>query len=135
MLGDYTFNSCEWLSRIASRQKTYTVAGDEPHGVRRDEVVLPAALEKVGHDVFVHSPEIRVIWVDSDSVLDSLRRCVRSAAILPAGATVGGKPLWELRRQRNVVIPEGTQEIGAQWFMNSNIESAAIPASVTVIGE
>lgn len=133
MLGDYTFNSCEWLSRIVSRQKA--AAGDELRGVRRGEVVLPTALEEVGRDVFVHSLEIRVIWAGSDSVVDYLRRCIRSAAILPTGSTVDGKPLWELRRQRNVVIPEGTQEIGAQWFMNSNLESVEIPASVTVIGE
>lgn len=34
-----------------------------------------------------------------------------------------------------MVIPEGVQEIGDQWFKNAEIESVTIPASVTVIGK
>ena len=32
-----------------------------------------------------------------------------------------------------MVIPEGVQEIGEQWFENSHVESVALPASVMAI--
>ena len=47
---------------------------------------------------------------------------------------VGNKLLWNLRKARNVTIPDGVREIEERWFMNSEIESVTIPASVTTIG-
>lgn len=43
---------------------------------------------------------------------------------------VGDHPLQELRRQKDVIIPEGVEVIGERWFMNSQIESITISASV-----
>lgn len=47
---------------------------------------------------------------------------------------VGDVLLWELRRQKDVVIPEGVQEIGERWFWYSEVESMIIPRSVKKIG-
>ena len=102
------------------------------------EAVLPDALEKVGTDVFYSCPEIKAIWVGNSSVADSLRRgyCPDSVTILPARSTmVGDRLLWDLRKLKEVVIPEGVQEIGERWFINSKLESVTIPASVTAIGK
>ena len=41
--------------------------------------------------------------------------------------------LSDLKQLRDVIIPEGTDVIGANWFRNCEIKSVAIPASVTVI--
>ena len=49
-------------------------------------------------------------------------------------ATVGGRLLWDLRRQKDVVLPEGVREIGERWFQYSEVESVTIPASVAEIG-
>ena len=46
---------------------------------------------------------------------------------------VGDQFLWDLRRVKNVVIPEGVQEIGERWFKNSKIKSVTISTSVAVI--
>ena len=48
---------------------------------------------------------------------------------------VGDRLLWDLRRLRDVAVPEGVQKIGEHWFKNSAIESVEIPTSVTVLGD
>lgn len=48
---------------------------------------------------------------------------------------VGGQFLRDLRRLRDVVIPEGVERIGDKWFAGSWVESVEIPASITEIGE
>ena len=85
----------------------------------RGEAVLPDALEQVGTNVFYNCFEIKTIWVGNSSVADSLRRGYYSdsVAILPARSTmVGDRLLWDLRKLKDVVIPEGVLEIGKQWF-------------------
>ena len=47
---------------------------------------------------------------------------------------VGSTPLWDLMRQKDVVIPEGVREIGEQQFESSGIEKVTIPGSVEIIG-
>lgn len=101
------------------------------------EVVLLDALEKVGTDVFYSCPEIKAIWVRNSSVADSLRgdSSCDYVAILPARSTmVGDGLLWDLRRQKDAVIPEGVREIGAQWFQNTEVENVTIPKSVEEVG-
>ena len=88
--------------------------------------------------MFDDCPEIKTIWVGKSSVADYLRKNYfrDSVVILPARSTmVGDRLLWELRKQREVVIPEGVQEIGGHWFKSSEIENVTIPASVRVIGK
>lgn len=46
----------------------------------------------------------------------------------------GGVRLSDLRHLRDVVIPEGTEVIGANWFCKCEIESVTVPASVRIIG-
>lgn len=134
VFGDETFNSCKYLSRVASRQK----ASVEADGTRLAElchgdVVLPAALEKVGPYVFNSCSEIKVIYIENRSIIDSLREYNSVTAILPAETMVGDRFLRNLRRQKDVVIPDGYREIGTEWFMNSGIESVTVPASVRKI--
>ena len=40
----------------------------------------------------------------------------------------------DLRMLREVAIPEGVQEIGEQWFKNSEIKSVVVPKSIRRIG-
>ena len=76
-------------------------------GVCQGEAALPDALEEVGHHVFDDCPEIKTIWVGNSFVANSLQKhsCKRT---LPARSTmVGDKLLWDLRKLRDLVIPEG----------------------------
>ena len=57
-----------------------------------------------------------------------------SVAIISASQKVKGYTFFmELRKQKNVVIPEGVQVFGGQWFIDSTIENVIIPVSVTEI--
>lgn len=47
---------------------------------------------------------------------------------------VGDKRLGDLRRLREVVIPDGIEKIGDAWFAGSWIQSVTVPASVRTIG-
>lgn len=103
--------------------------------MRSGEVVLPEALETVDCLVFNGCPEIKQIWVGNDSEVFYLGRIDERVAILPARSTMlGNKFLWDLRRQKDVVIPDGAQKIGERWFKGTDIESVTIPKSVKEVG-
>lgn len=44
-----------------------------------------------------------------------------------------GQPVWNLRVLKDVVIPEGVEQIGCYWFAQSSIETVVIAASVREI--
>lgn len=57
-----------------------------------------------------------------------------SVAIILASQKVKGYNFFlNLRKQKDVVIPEGVWMFGGQWFKNSKIESITIPTSVKEI--
>ena len=59
----------------------------------------------------------------------------RSTDVYPIPSILFGRPrVWDLRKQRDVVIPEGTEKIGNQWFWGADVESVTVPASVKEIG-
>lgn len=99
------------------------------------EAVLPNTLEEIGTTAFDRCPEIKVIWIENSSLADRLKRSYSIMGVFSKKLTmVGNKLLWDLRKARNVVIPDGVREVEERWFMNSEIESVTIPASVTTIG-
>ena len=46
----------------------------------------------------------------------------------------GAVCVWDLRRQKDVVVPGGLEKIGNYWFWGSEIESVTVPGSVREIG-
>ena len=52
----------------------------------------------------------------------------------PPETMVGNARVLDLRDCKEVVIPEGVEKIGNQWFWGSKIETVEIPASVREIG-
>lgn len=46
---------------------------------------------------------------------------------------IGNELLWDLRRVKEVIIPDGVNEIGERWFANSEIEVVKLPAYVRSI--
>ena len=84
--------------------------------------------------MFDDCPKINVVWVENSSVVDSLKHDYNLMAVFSKRSTmVGNKFLWDLRRLKDVVVPEGVQEIGEQWFMNTGIERVTLPKGITVI--
>lgn len=99
--------------------------------------MLPDTLERVGRHAFTSCSKIELLWVNNRLDICSLRgECVPdSVIVLSAKAVAGGAPLWDLRRQKEVTIPEGAQEIGEEWFKSSEVESVTIPTSIESIGK
>ena len=45
-----------------------------------------------------------------------------------------GRPLWELRELREIVVPDETKKIENYWFQDSSVESVKVPKNVREIG-
>ena len=106
VLGDYAFAKCALLARVTFREPAG--AGDnELPDVGPGGVVLPPTLEEVGCCLFDDCSGIRAIWARDCSAVGPIREANCSVAVLPLEALVGDRPLWDLRRQRDVVVPEG----------------------------
>ena len=133
VLGDYAFQNCKRLGSVAFRQEAATTEEDRRLEIGYRDMVLPATLEEIGSHLFGGCPGFDTIWVHGRSAIGDLRRLDDSAAILPAGTTVGGMPLVGLRRLKEVVVPEGVEDVGEQWFKNTGLESVSLPASVRVV--
>lgn len=52
----------------------------------------------------------------------------------PPETLAGSMRAWDLRKLRNVVIPEGAEKIGSCWFWRTDVESVEISGSVREIG-
>ena len=75
-----------------------------------------------------------MVWVEDGCTADVRSSVTDSVAIISASQKVKGYSVFtNLRKQKNMVIPEGVQVFGEQWFNNSEIENITIPASVTEI--
>lgn len=72
-----------------------------------------------------------MVYVEDGCGLNIRNYVEDSVMILPV--MVGDKPLRDLRRLSEVVIPEGVETIESNWFSHSDIESVTIPKSVKVI--
>ena len=59
--------------------------------------------------------------MEEGCTLDVKKYVADSMVVLPAGTMVGRQSLRDLRKQKDVVIPEGVQEIGEQWFKCTEI--------------
>ena len=132
-LGDCAFQNCKRLGSVTFRWEATTAEEDRRVETCCRDVVFPATLEEIGSHLFGGCPGFDTIWVRDRSTIGDLRRLDDSAAILPVGTTVGGMPLIDLRRLREVVLPEGVEEVGGQWFKNTGLESVSLPASVRVV--
>lgn len=101
---------------------------------RLEEVVLPSTLRVLRGWVFSHCP-LKVVWVEEGCTVDVRGIVGSSVAVLKVGATLGGELLRDLRGLREVVVPEGVEEIGDYTFCQSCVRSVTIAASVQRIGE
>ena len=136
-IGVCAFQNCGKLRRVE-------VAGDGRlerleefcfSGSAVEEVSLPAPLREIGWGAFRGCDNLRTVWADPSCAADIRRHLRHRVAILPLRqTTVGGQRLWDLRVQKEVVVPEGIEEIGNYWFASSDIESVLIPASVRNLG-
>lgn len=101
-----------------------------------EELTLPSALRKVHHSAFCDCDALRNIYVEDGCGANlSDTGIVGTVQVSPVPETMTGNTrVWDLRRLKSVVIPEGVERIGNCWFWGSEVESVELPASVREIG-
>ena len=94
--------------------------------------MLPRKIRRIGHATFDGCRNLRVVYVENGIEADVPQTVLSSATqVLPLPDTIiRGVRIWDLRALREVVIPDGAEEIGRYWFCGSQIESVTVPASV-----
>lgn len=99
-----------------------------------EKISIPCSLVEIGEKAFWFCYSLQTVWVEAGCVTEVEKHVDSSVKVLSGSQTmVGGQRLWDLRRLRNVVVPDGIGNIGKEWFWGSDIESVTIPASVAKI--
>ena len=135
------FSSCKRLRRITLNENLEILeegrgGNDRGRGVFEDsgieEIMLPRKIRRIGHATFDGCRNLRVVYVENGIEADVPQTVLSSAIqVLPLPDTVvRGVRIWDLKALRDVIIPDGAEEIGRYWFRNSQIESVAVPDSV-----
>ena len=132
-----TFYQCKNLKKVIFEKgsKVEKIGSSCFQNSGLEEITLPKALKEVGLDTFQNCENLRTIYVEDGceawllgtGILDSTQ-----VSPLPE-AMVGSQRVWDLRKCKHVVIPEGAERIGNHWFYGCGIESVEIPASVKYI--
>lgn len=86
------------------------------------ELTLSGRLREVRKGAFKNCNELRTIYVAGGCEVDLSNFSPGVITVVPLSGTV---PRWlrDMREQKDVVIPEGTEKLGDRWFWGSEIES------------
>ena len=137
-LGEEAFYGCAQLRTVkfAEGGQLQTIGRQCFARCGLEEVTLPGTLKDVCSSAFLGCAGLRTIFAEEGCEADLAGidveyhvQIVSLSAALP-----GGVLLRDLRLQKNIAIPEGTERIGDYWFWGSGVESVEIPASVREIG-
>ncbi|MCM1364112.1 MAG: leucine-rich repeat domain-containing protein [Faecalibacterium sp.] len=124
----YTFNQCKNLTRVDLSKTQITEIGERVFQgcILLKEVILPTTLETIEPDAFYSSglSKLKIGTNNSgffveDDILYQDKKVICSALD---------------RKNKNVVIKDGTETIGYLAFAHSNIESVTVPASCEYVG-
>lgn len=135
---EYAFSKCEALKKISFQEgirlnrigkRCFLASGIETVTIQRTTKVIEA-------DVFQECRHLRTICMEdgcecslSDAgIPDSTR------VILQHETAIGNRPVLELWKLREVVIPDGVECVGNYWFWGSGVEKVTVSAGVKVIG-
>lgn len=132
------FSECGALRRVTFRE------GSRLEKIGREcfsksgiaEVEVPKLLKTIGSNAFLGCEELRTIRVGEN--LNASLSCTGISAsvevVLLQGTTAWVRPLLELGKLKEIVVPDGTERIGSYWFWRSGIERVTVPASVAEVG-
>ena len=98
-----------------------------------EEIILPRMPKKIPQRVFNGCKNLKQICVKEGYTIDAREYVKNSVKIVPARMTAGKQSLRDLKRQKDVVIPEGIEKIENGWLWGMEVESVTIPASVKEI--
>lgn len=134
VLGDCTFWGCVQLRRVSFAAGGCLERIGElcfaESGVA--EVTLPRTLKQVAGSAFSGCEGLSLGAEDGCAV------CLSDLRIPPARTgrvPVGRLDFSELRKLRDVVVPDGAERVERGWFWGSEVRSVELPASVRAIDE
>ena len=129
-VGDQAFSYCQDLRRVTLNEGLETLDAAFV-GAAVEVLVLPGTLKSVGQHAFADCDHIESVYVGEGFAACLLGRVPASAKVYPPSGTMAGSArVWDLRRLREAVVPEGTERIGPYWFWGSDVERVVLPASV-----
>ena len=138
LIEEYAFYDCKRLKRVtfAEDSKLERIGDWCFLGSGIGEIKLPGTLKKIGDGTFCGCDNLKTVYVEDRCEISLADAGVPdSANVIPLPTpTIGGIDIQDLRKMKNVVIPEGTEKIGNYWFWDSWMESITVPASVREIG-
>lgn len=88
-----------------------------------EEITLPRSLKEIGGNAFEECHGLRTIYVEDgcEATLSCAQMPPSTRVELATEIEIGGVPLSELRKRRELVIPEGCERIGNHWFYGSDV--------------
>ena len=130
------FGCCSDLKRIDLPEGLEGIGEGAFEHCGLEEITIPGTLMCVCWGVFCKCKSLKTVFVEDGCSADlSLTEVLRSAKVGPPPDTfVGGVKVWDLRKQKEIVFPEGAERIGNHWFYGADVESIMVPASVKEIG-
>lgn len=133
-MGDSAFQDCIYLRIVVLSDEIETL-GSAFQNSGIEEIVLPSKLKHIDPNAFSSCDSLRIIWTEDSCTADIASAISDSVAVLQKSMKLGDQLLWDLRRQKELVIPGGTERIGRCWFCCSDAESVTVPASVRELGD
>ena len=137
-VGESAFGGCEKLRFAVLNERLEELGVREngscgcafPHS-GLEEMVLPSTLKKMDKNTLGGCDYLRIVWTEDGKRPKALKN--DSILTLRTSTMVGSASLWDLRRTRDVEIPEGVERVGEGWFASSDIWSVKIPKSVVAL--
>lgn len=103
---------------------------------RIELITLPKTLKETGRYAFAECDSLQQIYVEDGCEVQLSDAGVPNSTEVgpPTETMMGNIKVWDLKRCRELIIPEGIERIGNHWFWGNNFENITIPASVREIG-
>ena len=117
-IGAKAFAYCISLKRILLPEKLEVIGEKAFECSRLEEITLHDALKEVYEDAFNKCASLRAVYIQDGCGVDVSQTGIpRSVKVGPLPDTVvGNVKVWDLRKKKNIVVPEGTKRIGNSWF-------------------
>lgn len=134
-IGTDAFSCCSSLEHIDFPESLEALRFDSFEESGLEEMTLPRTLKEVEGDASNGYASLKTVYVQDGCGADFYRiRVQRSTEVGPPPSTlVGSARVWDLRKLKDIVIPEGAERIGNHWFYCTDVESVTVPASVKEI--
>lgn len=135
---ELAFGGCWALKRIlfqsGSELKTIEERCFSRAGI--EEIWIPGTVETIGDNAFEGCDSLGTVHVENGCEVNLFGTGISDATkvVLSRETMAWGAPLQRLRELKEVVVPEGTERIGNNWFWGSDVERVTVAASVREIG-